>query len=156
MKAADREQGPDEAHSREALTERVMTLGDAGGFERRHEPLMEWAETELGLERGHAERVYSLAEEEDLEPALALEVVRSGIGVRELEPPGDAAEDDAMQQVPPGWAVEDTVELDDVVMERHLRASFRRLRSHLDASDSPVAAVRRYLADPDVGRVRLR
>ena len=41
-------------------------------------------------------------------------------------------------------------------LERRLRASFRRLRSHVESSDSPAAAVQRYLADADVGLVAMR
>jgi hypothetical protein len=51
---------------------------------------------------------------------------------------------------------EDAVELDDIALERGLRASFRRLRSHLDDEASAAAGVIAFLAEPDVGLVRLR
>jgi hypothetical protein len=122
--------------------------------ERRHEVLMEWAESE-GLERGYAEQVYALAEEENLEPLLALHLVRAGIGVRELEAP-EQDMDEAAQQTPPEWVTEDVVELDDIALERRLRATFRRLRGHLEGETDLMAAVRRMLQDADVGPLQLR
>ena len=110
--------------------------------ERRHEQLVEWAESELGLDRSYA--------------VLAFELVRAGIGVRELEQPEQDMDEEASQQTPPDWVAEDAVELDDVALERRLRASFRRLRSHLESSDTPVEAVEAFLADADVGPQRMR
>jgi hypothetical protein len=132
-------------------------LSDLSGedVERRHEVLMEWAESEIGLDRDYAEQVYALAEEEGLEPLLALHLVRAGIGVRELEPPEQDMED-AAQQAPPEWVAEETVELEDVALERRLRATFRRFRSHLETEADVPAAARRLLQDPDVGLQRLR
>jgi len=124
--------------------------------ERRHEQLVEWAESELGLDRSYAEQVYALAQEERLEPVLAFELVRAGVGVRELEQPEQDMDEEASQQTPPDWVAEDAVELDDVALERRLRASFRRLRSHLESSDTPVEAVEAFLADADVGPQRMR
>ncbi|HEX6308770.1 MAG TPA: hypothetical protein VFZ69_11310 [Longimicrobiales bacterium] len=150
MRAAEEQ----EAAARDALVRAVGALtGEAQ--ERRHEALMEWAEGELGLERPYAEQIYALAEEEDLEPVLAFELVRTGIGVRELEPP-EQDMDEAAQQAPPEWVAEEVVELNDVALERRLRASFRRLRSHVETSDSPAAAVEALLRDPDVGLVPMR
>jgi len=116
---------------------------------------MEWAESELSLERDYAEQVYTLAEEAHLEPVYAFHLVRAGIGVRELETPEQDMEE-TVQQAPPEWVAEDAVKLDDVVLERRLRASFRRLRSHLEDSASPAEAVRRFLDEPDVGPLPLR
>ena len=145
----------EEGAAREQLVRAVSTLTGAP-HERRHEALMEWAESELDLERGLAEQIYALAEEEELEPVYAFQLVRFQIGVQELEEPEQDMDEEAVQQTPPDWVAEDAVELEDVVLERRLRASFRRLRSHLEASASPAEAVRAFLADADVGRVRLR
>ncbi|HSJ30437.1 MAG TPA: hypothetical protein VK933_03325 [Longimicrobiales bacterium] len=145
----------EEAEAREQLVRAVSSLTGAP-HERRHEALMEWAETELSLERELAEQIYALAEEEELEPVYAFNLVRSQIGVQELEEPEQDMTEEAVQQAPPDWVAEDAVELEDVVLERRLRASFRRLRSHLEESASPTEAVTAFLKDADVGRVRLR
>lgn len=146
--------GAAESAAREQLFRDVVSL-TGEPHERRHEALMEWAEGELGLERAYAEQIYTLAEEEELEPIHAFQLIRSGLGVRELEPP-EQDMDDATQQSPPEWVAEDAVELDDIELERHLRASFRRLRSHLNSHASPAEAITAFLAEPDVGSVRLR
>ena len=143
-----------EAAAREQLTRAVASLTGAP-HERRHEALMEWAETDLGLPRAYAEQIYKLSEEEELEPVYALHLVHSGLGVRELEAP-DQDMEETVQQSPPEWVAEDAVELADVVLERRLRASFRRLRSHLDDSATATEAVTNFLAEPDVGAVTLR
>ncbi|HSJ07005.1 MAG TPA: hypothetical protein VK936_09890 [Longimicrobiales bacterium] len=143
------------AVARRCLEDGVAVLtGEA--VERRHEALMEWAEADLGLEREYAEQVYALAGEEELEPIYAFLLVRCGIGVRELEEPAQDGEDEAAQKTPPGWVKPDSVELDDIVLERRLRASFRRLRGHLTSSPSAGAAVAAFLAEPDVDAIPLR
>jgi hypothetical protein len=144
-----------ESAAREGLIHDVASLTGAA-HERRHEALMAWAEEVLGLEREYAEQVYALAEEEELEPVYAFHLVRSGLGVRELEKPEQDMDEEAVQQTPPDWVAEDALELDDVVLERRLRASFRRFRSHLEESASPTEAVTEFLREPDVGTVRLR
>jgi hypothetical protein len=137
------------------LLEAVATLtGEAE--ERRHEALMEWAEHELALEREYAEQVYALADEEDLEPVYGFLLVHCGIGVIALAPPTQDTDEAASQQAPPEWLGDETVELDDVELERRLRASFRRLRAHLEGAGAPLAAVGSFLAEPDVGVAQMR
>lgn len=143
-----------EANAREQLTRAVSSLTGAP-HERRHEALMEWAESDLNLDREYAEQIYALAEEEDLEPIYAFHLVHSGLGVRELEEP-DQDMEETVQQRPPEWVADDAVELEDVVLERRLRASFRRLRSHLEQSVTASNAITDFLAEPDVGAVTLR
>lgn len=133
-----------------------LAAAGAAGVERRHEALMEWAEGELDLPREYAEQVYALAEEEELEPIYAFHLVRCGIGVRELEPPEQDADESASQQAPPDWVEAEGVELDDVALERRLRATFRRLRTCLAEAETVAAGVSAFLAEPDVDRVRLR
>jgi hypothetical protein len=128
----------------------------AAGVERRHEALLERAEAELGLMRSYAEEVYGLAEEEGLEPSYAFLLVQCGVGVRELEEPKSDPEGDAVQQAPPEWVGRGNVKLADVEVERRLRATFRRLRSHLERAASPRQAVEAFLAEPDVGEIALR
>lgn len=152
--------GVDSTGTREQAAQDCLRRGIAGiggeGVERRHEVLMEWAEAELGMERAYAEQVYAIAEEEQLEPIYAFQLVRCGVGVRELTPPEqDHALEEASQQAPPDWVGDETVELDDVALERRLRSSFRRLRHHLEAG-AAAAGVEAFLAEPDVGPLRLR
>ena len=155
MDIEGRTTGDTDAGAGERLIRAVASL-TGEPHERRHEALMEWAETELKLDREYAEQIYALAEEEELEPVYAFHLVRSGLGVRELEEPEQDMDEEAVQQAPPDWVAEETVKLEDVVLERRLRASFRRLRSHIDSGTSPADGVAEFLKEPDVGPVRLR
>jgi hypothetical protein len=110
---------------------------------------------ELGLERAQAEQIYALAEEEQLEPIFAFQLVRCRVGVRELELPHQDAVESAAQEAPPGWLQTEGVELDDVALERRLRLSFRRFRSLLETRGDPVSAARAFMAEPDVGPLHL-
>jgi hypothetical protein len=143
-----------------ALARRCLEDGVAGltgeAVERRHEALMEWAESELDLDRAYAEQIHALAGEEELEPIYAFLLVRCGIGVRELEEPAQDGKEEAAQKTPPGWLKRASVELDDIALERRLRASFRRLRGHLASAPNPGAAVTAFLAEPDVDVIPLR
>jgi hypothetical protein len=154
MDSGSHSTGTAEAEARAQLIRDAASL-TGEPHERRREALMEWAEHDLGLDRAYTEQIYKLAEEEELEPILAFQLIRSGLGVRELEAP-EQDMDEATQQSPPEWVAEDAVELDDIALERGLRATFRRLRSHMDDHASPAAAVTAFLDEPDIGLVRLR
>jgi hypothetical protein len=149
-RAAQRETG------RDCLARSVASLkGD--GIERRHESLMALAEGELGLERAYAEQIYLLAEEEQLAPIYAFQLIRCGIGVRELsEPEQDTETFAASQGAPPDWVGDVVVELSDAVLERRLRNTFRRFRAHLENAGTPAAAVDSFVAEPDVDVVQLK
>ena len=140
---------PDDCLER-AVVERV-----AEGVERRHEALLEWATVELGMERGAAEQVYALAEEERLEPVYAFQLVRCGRGVRNLLPTTAASAEASTQQEPPAWVVPEGLQLSDIERERRLRQSFRRFRGLLESTDDPVLAARAYVAEPDVGPIEI-
>jgi hypothetical protein len=151
----DTSEGGAPAEARRCLEDGVAGLtGEA--VERRHEALMEWAEAELSLDRSYAEQVYALAGEEELEPIYAFLLVGCGIGVRELEEPAQDGDEEAAQKMPPGWLKPESVELNDIALERRLRASFRRLRGHLASARDAGAAVRAFLAEPDVDVLPLR
>lgn len=119
----------------------------ASGVARRHEELIRRATEDEVLTIEEAEHAYELAEQESLEPAYALALVRSGFLVRELVPPEPPEE--AMQQDAPGW-IQPADENDELVLERRLRASLRRLRSLLERCATAGAAADAYLAEPDV------
>ena len=157
MKMGEIDRNSGEASARECLAQAVASLTGDAALERRRESLMEFAETTLGLEHSYAEQVYKLAEEEQLEPIYAFQLIRCGIGVRELSPPeADLEEFSASQEAPPDWVGEAVVDLDDVALERRLRTTFRRFRAQLDSAGNASAAVAAFLAEPDVGLVRLR
>jgi hypothetical protein len=145
------------AAAQQCLRDAVAGLTGSAA-ERRHEPLLEWAVEEVGLERGYAEQLYALSEEVGLEPVYGFLLVRCGLGVVELERPEaePEAEDVAAQQAPPDWLGSADVELDDVALERRLRATLRRFRGLLDEAGDAGAAVERYLAEEDVEVTRLR
>jgi hypothetical protein len=151
----DQQRPPSDEAAGRCLADGLAQLSD-DGVERRHEALMAWAEGELDLERAYAEQVYALAEEEELEPIYAFHLVRCGVGVRELEEPDQDADDNSSQQTPPEWVAGETVELNDVALERRLRATFRRLRTHLKEAPTTEVAVHAFLAEPDVAAIRLR
>lgn len=142
----------DFAHAGEAaiqLRERAASVDARGGPERRHELLMERSEG-WGLERAVAEDVYALAEEEGLEPELALLLVASGLGVGELEPVERDPTGPGIQQAPPEWVSSGEVTGAVAQRERRLRVSMRRLRTCYEASGSAAEAVDRFAAEPDV------
>jgi hypothetical protein len=142
--------------ARSCLESGVSALTGDAAVERRHEALMEWAESDLGLERGYAEQVYALAEEEELEPVHALLLVHCNVGVRELELPEADADEAAHQEAPPEWVGPEQTKLGDVALERRLRSTFRRFRTHLAEAGSAAAAVAAFMDEPDVGAVQLR
>jgi hypothetical protein len=125
---------------------------EAAGVHRRHEELLEIAVTEDGIPRPLAEQVHELAHEEGLAPAYALALVATGIGVEDLVPP-ESGDNESLQQSLPGWVEATDMSQASIVRERHLRASFRRLRAHLDRAGSAEAGVRAFLEEPDVGPI---
>ena len=118
--------------------------------QRRREELIERAVASERFSRESAEAVYDVAVEEGLDPMYGLELVGSGLGVCELEPP--SASGDSVQQDPPGWLDLEPGGREAHAHERQLRASLRRLRHMLEQHHGDaVAAGRSLLAEPDVG-----
>lgn len=121
---------------------------------RRREDLVEQAAERTRLTRAHAELVYDIAAEEGLEPAFAFELVRSGVAVCEAPsgpvPPRDTKIEGAPEWIAPA-AVSEPVATEDVVRERRMRSSFRRLRGHLERCATPEEAIVAFCAEPDVG-----
>jgi hypothetical protein len=128
----------------------LRTVDEAEEAPRRREESIVWAEGQLGFERGFAELIYDTAREERLEPGFAFELVRCGVGVTPLAPPSD---DVAAIEGPPDWIAPPAGRA-SADRERTLRASFRRLRGHLEGADSAEAALAAFVAEPDVGSVR--
>jgi GNAT superfamily N-acetyltransferase len=117
---------------------------------RRRMDVVDEAQRE-GMSPELAEMMYDVAREEGLDPALAYEVVRSGLGVA---PPPDgvanAAQQPSSDKYYPTWLLPATSP-DDVLRERMLRMSFRRLRSLLERHADAAEAFRAYAHEPDVG-----
>lgn len=120
------------------------------GESRRREHLVDKA-LHAGLSQEFADQIYDVAEEEKIDPAIGFEVVLSGRGVRELAPPPDDAAFETQVEAPPVWLEPDTPAPDDAARERHLRRTFRRLRSLIESESSSDEALRKFDAQPDVG-----
>jgi hypothetical protein len=124
------------------------------GASRRREELVSSAVESGDFTRFLAERVYDIADEEGLEPAFAYELVRSQVAVCGPQPGEPVTSDDTLVEGTPEWIAPEaamprvTVEL---VRERRLRMSFRRLRSHLETCETAEDALAAFVAEPDVG-----
>ena len=107
---------------------------------------------EAGMSDELAEMLYDVAREEGLDPALAYELVRSGLGVS--PPPegvANASEQPASDKYAPTWLLP-PVPTDAVLRERMLRMSFRRLKRLLEEHAEPEEAIRSFAREPDVGQ----
>jgi hypothetical protein len=120
--------------------------------ERRHRRMDVVEEaTSAGMSPELAEMMYDVAREEGLDPALAYELVKCGLGV--APPPGGVAntsEQPESDKYYPTWLLP-AAPPDDVLRERMLRLSFRRLRGLLEQHDDPDEAFRAFAREPDVG-----
>ncbi len=119
-------------------------------LERRRCDLLEEAEAE-GMSHELAELLYDVALEEGLDPAVAFELVRTGLGV--APPPeglSNAAQEPATDRYLPPWMFppEPT---DHLLRERMLHTSFRRLRSLIEREAEIDEAFRLFANEPDVG-----
>ena len=118
--------------------------------QRRTEVLDE--ATAGGMPLSLAEQLYDVGREEGLDPALALELVRCGLGIC---PPDDgvsnAPSQPASDKYAPGWLLQPASPPDDLLRERMLRLSFRRLRALLEQHPQPADAMRAFAREPDVG-----
>lgn len=109
---------------------------------------------DAGMSAELSEMLYDVAREERLDPALAFELVRCGMGVLPPREGVDNAPNFATtDKYRPEWLLP-PAEPDDVLRERTLRFSFRRLRSLLDRHTGDAsAAFRAFAHEPDVGPV---
>ncbi len=136
------------------LLQRARELEQLEGHERRRTELVDRAVDDSGLGWREAEQVYDLAVEEGLDPALAFELIHCGVLV---QPPSVGPErpesETLLQALPPDWIdPASTTVPPDADRERHLRASFRRLRRLLQERSTPEEALVAYAEEPDVGR----
>ncbi|HET7276002.1 MAG TPA: hypothetical protein VFI91_12610 [Longimicrobiaceae bacterium] len=118
--------------------------------ERRRSEIMGDAE-EFGMPRDLAELLYDVAQDEGIDPGLAYELVRTGLGV---VPPDDgvtnASTVPSSDKYFPTWMFP-AEPPDELLRERMLRVSFRRLRSLLEEYPAVDEAFRKFANEPDVG-----
>lgn len=119
-------------------------------LDRRRSAILEEA-VDAGMSVDLAGLLYDVAREEGLDPALAFELVSTGLGV---SPPADgvstAASAPTIDKYLPTWMFPAETP-DQMLRERMLRLSFRRLRSFLEETDDVDEAFRRFASEPDVG-----
>jgi hypothetical protein len=123
---------------------------DSPDRERRRSELLEDAE-QANMPRDLAELLYDVARDEGLDPGLALELVRCGLGV--CPPPdglSNASTVPSTDKYLPAWMFPASPP-DHVMRERTLRLSLRRLRSLLEAYHDVDEAFHRFANEPDVG-----
>jgi hypothetical protein len=129
------------------LRERGQLLEHIPKLEHRRANLLEKSQKRSGAPLHVLDRAYDLAIEEGLDPVLALELVGCGIAVVELAPKQPL--DEAHSMTPD--FVEPVMEpLPDIIRERRMRQTFRRMRSALEASSDLGTAIDRFAAEPDV------
>jgi hypothetical protein len=119
-------------------------------LDSRRSSILEEA-VEDGIPTDLAELLYDIAWEEGLDPAVGYELVRTGLGVA---PPVDglstASDAPAVDKYLPPWMFP-AAPPDQVLRERMLRVSFRRLRSFLEVEEDVDLAFRNFANEPDVG-----
>ena len=106
-----------------------------------------------GMSPELADMMYDIARDEGLDPALAFELVLSGLGV--VPPEGglvNAPEQPSTDKYAPGWVVTPPAPPDLLLRERTLRLSFRRLRALLEEHQGAEEALTAFAREPDVGR----
>jgi hypothetical protein len=138
---------------REGLLEAAEQGMNAEEISRRRIDVIQEA-VAVGMSGELAEMMYDVAREEGLDPVLAFEVVRAGIGVM---PPADGVDNAprfaTSDKYRPEW-LESPVDPDTVLRERALRFSFRRVRALLEQHTGDAAqAFRAFAREPDVGPV---
>jgi hypothetical protein len=88
-----------------------------------------------GHSREYADQIYDLAEEEG------------------ISPPTDDGWEESQVEAPPEWVAADDLTPDAAARERHMRATFRRLRRMFEQHGNPTAALEAFAAEPDVDEV---
>lgn len=125
---------------------------DESDRERRRSEILEEGEA-AGMPRDLVELLYDVAREEGLDPGLALELVKSGLGVLTPEDGiSNASDTPASDPYLPPWMFPATPP-DHLLRERTLHISFRRVRALLEEHHDIDEAFQRFAREPDVGHV---
>jgi hypothetical protein len=120
------------------------------GHRQRREEIVEDA-ARAGMPEHLALQLYEVARDEGIDPGLAFDLVRSGLGV--APPEGgvsNASEEPVVDKYLPEWFFP-ALPPDDLLRERMLRISIRRLRSLLEGHAEVDDAFRAFAQEPDVG-----
>lgn len=137
--------------SEDVLLAQVEEGLDAAGLRNRHEEILDEAR-EAGMPAALADLTYDVARQEGIDPALALQLVLTGLGVAPPEGGVDnAPSQPASDKYRPEW-LRPPDPPDRVLRERMLRLSFRRLRALLERHREVEDALLAFAAEPDVGR----
>lgn len=136
----------------DALLARAAEIDQAPPESRRREHLVDRA-IEAGHAREYADLIYDVAAEEGVAPAVAFEVVLSGLGVRELAGTPSDSREETQVDAPPVWVSDLAPGPDAAARERRIRASLRRLRQMIERTASTEAALRAFVREDDVGDV---
>jgi hypothetical protein len=129
------------------LRERGQLLEHIPKLEHRRANLLEKSQKRSGAPLQVLDLAYDLAIEEGLDPVLALEIVGCGIAVVELAPKEPL---DEARSLTPDFVEPVTEALPDIVRERRMRQTFRRMRSALEASNDLGSAIDCFAAEPDI------
>lgn len=136
--------------STDCLLAQVVVGADEPELERRRSEILADA-AEAGMPPDLAEKLYDVASEEGLDPSLGFELVLTGLGV---PPPeggvSNSSAAPATDRYLPNWMFP-AEPPDELLRERMLRFSFRRLRGFLEEFADIDEAFRRFASEPDVG-----
>ncbi len=136
--------------SADVLLERVEAGWGEGERTQRRIEILRQAE-EDGMPPELAEMLYDIAREEGVDPGLAYELVRSGLGViPPREGVSNAPPQPETDKYVPEW-LSPALPPDDLLRERMLRLSFLRLRGLLRKHQEVEDALRAFANEPDVG-----
>jgi hypothetical protein len=133
----------------QCLRERARLLEHVPELERRREHLLEGVAQRSGVRTTVLGTAYDLAMEEGLDPVLALEVIGCGVGVLDLPAPEPV--EDMHSSAPPAWVAPPLEPPDELVLERRMRLTFRRMRGCLERGRDLQVAILSFCAAPDVG-----
>jgi len=128
------------------LLSRLETLAESSV---RHADLISAAEERTHIPVSVLERAYDIAQEAGLDPGLALELVGCGVAFVELEQPASVA-GQAHSSNPPEWVAPPAEAASELVLERRLRLTFRRLRTVLEQVDNLPKALEQFAQEADV------
>ena len=135
------------------MTERTEDLLDrlSNTQPARREELTARA-VEAGHSREYADLIYDVALEEHVDPAVALELVLAGVGVRELGGTAPEHWEETQVEAPPQWIGQPPSQ-EQALREKHMRLTFRRLRSMVEEHGALGPALHAFMRAPDVGDV---
>jgi hypothetical protein len=134
----------------EHLLREALTGGFPAEPDSRRAAILEDARAD-GVPLDLAELLCDVAWEEGIDPGVAYEIVRTGLGVAPPEGGVSTSESaPAVDKYLPPWMFPATAP-DALLRERMLRVSLRRLRGFLEAEPDADEAFRRFANEPDVG-----